>query len=342
MLFISSPSIWNKCSVVNLQNVHCVHCVYGEANLRFPHPKGRGFSIRLVPCYTSYMRTEKQMLDLILETARRDERIRAVIMNGSRANPNAPRDCFQDFDIVYLVTDPEPFTRNLKWIERFGEMMILQLPDDMQDPPPEEQDSYAYLMQFMDGNRIDLTIHPVSALVKLGRDSQSILLLDKDGLVEPFPPPSDADYLPIRPTAKAYADCCNEFWWVAPYAAKGLWRGELPYARRMLDVYIRDQLMKMLRWHVGIRYSFHASPGKEGKYLEQTLEPELWELLKATYADADHTWEALFAMCDLFRRVAVPIAEHFGFAYPFEDDSRVSAHLRYVRALPRDAQEMYP
>ncbi len=45
------------------------------------------------------------MFDLILDTARADERIRAVILNGSRANPNAPRDPFQDFDIVYLVTD---------------------------------------------------------------------------------------------------------------------------------------------------------------------------------------------------------------------------------------------
>ncbi len=51
------------------------------------------------------MRSEQEMLDLILDTARKDERIRAVMMNGSRANPNAPRDFFQDFDIVYFVTE---------------------------------------------------------------------------------------------------------------------------------------------------------------------------------------------------------------------------------------------
>ena len=53
-------------------------------------------------------RSESQMLTLILNTAHADERIRAVIMNGSRANPAAPKDCFQDFDIVYVVTDPAP------------------------------------------------------------------------------------------------------------------------------------------------------------------------------------------------------------------------------------------
>jgi aminoglycoside 6-adenylyltransferase len=289
------------------------------------------------------MRTEQQMLDLILDTARRDERIRAVILNGSRANPSAPRDFFQDFDIVYVVTDPAPFRRNLEWIARFGERMILQMPDDMDEPPPPDDAGFAYLMQFADGNRIDLGIVPLAEYRQRPRDSQSILLLDKDGAIEPFPPASEADYLPGPPSAKAFANCCNEFWWCAPYAAKGLWRQELPYARAMFDEVMRGELMKMLRWHVGLRTGFQKSPGKLGKYLQKHLEPELWELLEGTFADAgyEHTWEALFTMCELFRRAAVPLAEHHGFEYPFEDDRRVSAHLEHVHRLPPDAAEMY-
>ena len=43
------------------------------------------------------MRSEKEMMDLILETAKNDERIRAVYMNGSRTNPNAPKDILDVF-----------------------------------------------------------------------------------------------------------------------------------------------------------------------------------------------------------------------------------------------------
>jgi len=289
------------------------------------------------------MRTEQQMLDLILDTARCDERIRAVIMNGSRANPNAPRDFFQDFDIVYLVTDVSPYVKNLEWIQRFGEMMILQMPEDMQDPPAEDKGYFVYLMQFADGNRIDLGIYPLSQLDEVRNDSQSILLLDKDGVVGSFPPASDKDYLPKSPTAKLFADCCNEFWWVSPYVAKGLWRKEILYAKSTLDEYVRPQLMKMLTWHIGMQTEFQISPGKLGKYFQKYLEPELWDMLLKTYADARYgnTWESLFTMCDLFRRAAVPIADRFGFEYPFDDDRRVSAHLEHVRSLPRDAEEMY-
>lgn len=51
------------------------------------------------------MRTEKEMYDLILDIAQKDERIRAVYMNGSRTNTNVQIDIFQDYDIVYIVTE---------------------------------------------------------------------------------------------------------------------------------------------------------------------------------------------------------------------------------------------
>lgn len=40
------------------------------------------------------MRTEKEMFDLILGVANRDNRVRAVYINGSRANPNVKNDIF--------------------------------------------------------------------------------------------------------------------------------------------------------------------------------------------------------------------------------------------------------
>jgi aminoglycoside 6-adenylyltransferase len=288
------------------------------------------------------MRSEQQMLDLILATARDDERIRAVILSGSRASPGAPRDPFQDFDVVYVVTDVGPYRRNSQWIARFGELMILQMPDDMGGAPP-RHGSFAYLMQFADGNRIDLTLFPIAQLAEMKRESQSILLLDKDGLVEPFPPASDRDFFPVPPTAKAFADCCNEFWWVSPYVAKGLWRQEILYAKHFLDRYVRDELRKMLNWCFGVRTGFSATPGKFGKYLQRYLGPELWQRLLDTYSDASYekTWQALFAMGDLFRTLALEVAEHFGFDYPHGDDRRVSAHLRHVHTLPRDAPEVY-
>ena len=279
------------------------------------------------------MRTESEMLDLILRTAREDERIRAVIMNGSRVNSHAPRDEFQDFDILYVVTAPASFRADERWIERFGELMILQMPEEMGDPPAKDNGSVVYLAQFMDGNRIDLTLFPIEKLKEMEKDSLSVTLLDKDGILPEFPPPNETSYLPKPPTRKQFDDCCNEFWWVSLYAAKGLRRGQITYAHFMLDNVVRDELMKMLTWHIGECTAYAVNPGGYGKYFQKHLEPELWQELLKIYADAQpaHIWDALFAACGLFRRVAVPLALARGFAYPAEADRRVSARLHHLR-----------
>lgn len=54
------------------------------------------------------MRSEKEMMDLVLSLAEQDERIRIVTLEGSRANINIPKDEFQDYDITYFVSDIEP------------------------------------------------------------------------------------------------------------------------------------------------------------------------------------------------------------------------------------------
>jgi aminoglycoside 6-adenylyltransferase len=289
------------------------------------------------------MRSEQEMLELIINTAKSDERIQAVILNGSRANPHTPRDIFQDFDIVYLVTEVASFQHDFNWLKRFGEIMILQLPEDMQDAPPNPSEGFAYLMQFTDGNRIDLSICPTDKLNERIKDSQSLVLLDKDHLISPLASPSERDYLPKPPTAKGFADCCNEFWWMCSYVAKGLWRGQITYAKYMLDPVLRGELMKMLRWYIGVQTQFAKNPGSFGKHLQRYLEPELWDMLIKTYADAniDNNWEALDMMCRLFRRVAISVAEHFGLEYPESDDQKVSEHLKHVRVLPKNAAEIY-
>lgn len=289
------------------------------------------------------MRSEKEMLDLILNVAKNDQDIRAVIMNGSRVNPHAKKDPFQDFDIVYFVRDVEPYKRNRDFISQYGEMMILQTPEDMVDPPPENDGHYTYLMQFLDGNRIDLSFEALENINACITDSLTVTLLDKDHLIPDLPPPSDRDYLPKPPSSKLFDDCCNEFWWVSTYVAKGLWRDELTYSKQMLDVYVREQLMKMLVWYFGVQTDFQKSPGKMGKYFKTCLEPEIWTQLESTYADAkaEHIWDSLFVMGNLFRYTAQYVAKHFGFNYPEKDDKNVSNYLLHVRSLPRNAEKIY-
>jgi aminoglycoside 6-adenylyltransferase len=101
--------------------------------------------------------------------------------------------------------------------------------------------------------------------------------------------------------------------------------------------------MKMLYWFTGIHTNYSQSLGKGGKYLQDQLEPDLWQLLIGTYSDADYeqTWSALFTACELFRDISARVAEHFGFEYLNKDDRRVSTHLEHIHRLPGDAEQIY-
>lgn len=71
------------------------------------------------------MRTEQEMYNLIINTAKEDDRILAVYMNGSRTNTNVPKDMFQDYNIVYVVKETKPYYENEAWIDRFGERLYM-------------------------------------------------------------------------------------------------------------------------------------------------------------------------------------------------------------------------
>ena len=289
------------------------------------------------------MRTDREMFELILQVAERDERIRAVCMNGSRTNPNAPKDLFQDYDIVYLVTEMDSFINNPQWVDVFGERIIMQTPEAMSMFPPGLGRRFSYLILLKDGNRIDLTLVPLDekdAYCK--EDKLTVILLDKDGCLPEIPPPSDENYWVKRPSAEFFADCCNEFWWVTTYVAKGLWRREILYAQEHLNRIVRPMLIKMLEWQVGIQTDYSVSIGKSGKYLEKYLPEETWRELLSTFAEGSYerVWQALFSAVNLFRKTAQYVANHLQFNYPHEEDRLVTAYLTRVRNLPPDAKRI--
>lgn len=283
------------------------------------------------------MRDEAEIMNMIIAAAREDDNVRAVLLNGSRANPNAPKDMFQDYDIVFIVREASPFFDNHSYMDRFGDLIMLQMPETMRDPIGDGR--FTYLALFDDLNRIDLQIIPIAGYEKmLGNDSQTILLLDKDGIMPQFPLASDISYHVKRPSANDFYSCCNNFWWCLQNVAKGIWRDELPYAMQTYERYVRTELDCMVEWQIGVLYGFQVSAGKMGKYFKRYLDAGTYQLYADTYSGGqyDSMWNSIFIMCSLFRTLAVQVAKSLGFCYPKGDDERMTGYLRYVRNLCTD------
>ena len=126
------------------------------------------------------MRTETEMLDVILKTAETLQ-VEAVAMSGSRTNPKTLKDEFQDYDVVYLVENFEELISDLSWIDQFGKRIIEQ--------EVRLGHRRLFLMLFEDGKRIDLTLCPKEH-IKEWVDSEAgfTVLEDPENLFEPYFP----------------------------------------------------------------------------------------------------------------------------------------------------------
>lgn len=283
------------------------------------------------------MRTEKEMFDVILAIAEADERVRAVYMNGSRANPNVLKDRYRDYDIVFVVTETASFLKNKGWISAFGETAMVQEPDSNDlgwGVGLDFSRSYTWLMLFKDGSRVDLHIETGEATREAyTKDSLTVPLLDKDGILPEIPPPSDRDYW-IQPPAKPqYDGCCNEFWWCLNNVAKGIARDQLPYAMRMYHGIVHVELDRMLEWYIGVNAGFSVTAGMWGKYFKKYLPEDCYDLYTKTFSDGNYEnlWAALFAACALFRKVAPEVGERLGYFYNRSDDGNMTEYLLRVR-----------
>lgn len=293
------------------------------------------------------MRSEKEMYDLILGTAKKDNRILAVYMNGSRSNPNVPKDIFQDYDIVYVVTDTESFINDEGWTKIFGDTIVSQEPDKLDNMLGANIDlsrGYTYLMQFTDGNRIDLHLQTLEELKdEYGKDKLTVPLLDKGNYLPAIKKSCDEDYWLKKPSYEEYHCKCNNFWWVAPYCAKGLWRKEILYTISIMNECVRQDLITMITWKAGLENGFDKSMGKANKYLKQYVSDDLWSRLMMTFnmSDYESAWNSLITACELFEETASKVGQELGYAYDADEGMRSFNHIKHIKELPDDAEEIY-
>ena len=275
------------------------------------------------------MRSSEEMMNLILEKATLDPRIRAVTLEGSRANKNAVHDQYSDFDICYIVEDIREFTRDHTWISYFGDILIVQCPCDWYSHRYDYtgHDDFTYLIQLKDGNRIDLNLMDVRNIKAAAENTEPrTVLLNKDGFPELTSIEEERTFYVRKPSEMEFLNTCNEFRWVSLYISKGLCRDELYYAKYAYDVLTMDMFLKMLNWKVGVDNDFAVTTGSHGKYLKRFLSAAEMERFRQIFPDGtyEEIWEKLFVMYDYFAEIARYVGQALGYGF----DERESAEVR--------------
>lgn len=256
------------------------------------------------------MRTDQEMLGLILETAE-TLKVEAVAMSGSRTDTKAPKDEFQDYDLVYVVDDLDNLTNDLSWLDQFGNRMIEQ--------EVRLGHRRLFLMLFEDGNRIDLTLCPKEHIKEwVDSEADFTVLNDPKGLFAPYSP-NPRRYWTSPASEIDLKKACNEFWWVSAYVVKGICRNQVIYATDHLYGICQQELLKVLAWQVASDRGA-VDIGKNYKYLFNYLPAEIEKAFSnlLDFSNLEKITQSLLATMSLFHREAQDLAKKMDFDYDKE------------------------
>lgn len=277
------------------------------------------------------MRTEQEMIQKVLQVGGGLPQVKAIGISGSRGNPDAPRDIFQDYDVIFVVEELSEMLTDRRWLEDFGQRLIMQTPEEMTLSLQELGDRFTFLMLFEDGVRVDLTLCPVTAIDQLKEDPFVVPLHDPLELFKGFPEPSDELFWVKAPTEAEFQDCLNEFWWVTTYVVKGLWRNELFYATDHLYDICQGELLRMMGWRVAKSQNYRVSLGKNYKYLPDHLDAVTISKLDQLrdFSSREKLWQSLFLTQALFEAESRDFAASNGFSFDEEQPVRLREYAEY-------------
>jgi aminoglycoside 6-adenylyltransferase len=291
--------------------------------------------------------TSDPTLDRLIHWAQGRAAVRAMLLTGSRANPQSTVDALSDYDVVLVVEDVRPFYDDRSWLDDFGAVLVAYW-DPIHPAPGHGIEQVSNVIQYQDGIEIDFTLWPVPLCQLIAvaptlppdLDCGYAVLLDKDGLTGGLPAPTHTAHLPQPPAEATFQTLVQDFLSDAPYVAKCLLRDELLPAKWCLDYDMKHNFLRQaLEWLVGCQRGWDTPVGVLGRGLKRQLPPDLWLLLERTYvgADIEENWEALFRTLALFRRAAMEVAAQLGYAYPLDLDQRVTAHVQRLCARAHEA-----
>jgi aminoglycoside 6-adenylyltransferase len=268
------------------------------------------------------MSTADQIFANIIAWGEEEERVRALVLVGSRAQ-REPADELADFDVAVFARTYEPYVQDDRWLSSIGHVWVY-IPEqyDVGDETVPTR-----LVIYEGGIKVDFAFHTMGLVTKVDWEGAYRVILDKDGIAAVIASLAhDVQHHP--PVEQDLSALVREFWFEAYHVAKYLKRGEL-WLVKSRDWTTKELLLRMIEWHEQARRRWDYETYYMGKHLQSWVDGSTWQSLHQAFAHFDGTdsWQALLATMHLFRQLAQETAELAGFAYPEDVDQNVSGFI---------------
>lgn len=283
------------------------------------------------------MRNEHEIIEKILDIARQDDAVRAVI----RTDIVPKRKYLNTYNFYFIVNDIEKYDKDV-FQSCFGERILLFRGD--RNYPEMFPGTKAHLMVFRDG--VTIVVHAMDTNTFLERyDGKSAYenvwigdtyqkLLDKDNILPEIERLEEKQTIFASVPSQEEFDNINcEFWWVMKTFAEYTLREELLSSMFYLNNAVRDLLNRMIRWYIYLKAGKPVNMGILDSRMEDILDADLFCLYRKTYPNAEYSqiWEAYESVAELWRKTGHYISACCGFEYPGKTEQDMTAFIQCLK-----------
>lgn len=275
----------------------------------------------------------ENILTALIKLSELTDQMKAGIIIGSRARTECPADEYSDIDVILLVEDVEFFIQSDEWLNKLGKYHI----SFSEYTVANGKERRVFFDNALDADFIFLQANDIDRIEK-DNDLKTMIsrsykiLFDKigfNGALRRMVLPTE-QYLPL--SESEFKNIVNNFWFHSIWASKKVLRGELWVAKTCVDSYMKDILLKIIELYSHVVNGSTYDTWHCGRFIEQWAEAWVVEQFPNIYSryQAYDILQALFETADLFRKLAIEVAQRLNYDYPYDADKYAANFLKSV------------
>ncbi len=272
------------------------------------------------------------LLPKVLDWARQEAAIRALVVTGSLARGDGSTDEWSDLDAQIIAREYAPYIRDDSWLDGLGEVWIRF---------PRYRDAPYRLVWFAGGIKVDFQFQRVDALQQMIRGGALsdeylrgyIVALDKDALFRTLPPSPRIFPQPAAPSKRQVEAVVNEFYFEAMHVAQFIRRREF-WVVKYRDWTMKCALLQVLEWHARATSAEQVNTWLLGKRIREWTDADSYAAIEALWSawDAAALWQSLLRQIELFSRAAHELADALAYNLDSVPIDKITAYIQALRA----------
>ena len=275
---------------------------------------------------------QHRLLPKVLDWARQEELIRALVITGSLARGDGSTDQWSDLDAQIIARDYASYIADDAWLDKLGEVWIRF---------PRHRDAPYKLVWFAGGLKVDFQFLNVGAIQEMMRSGHLsdeylrgyVVALDKDALFRTLPPSPRIFPQPDRPSEQRVTAIVNEFYFEAIHVAQFIRRREF-WVVKYRDWTMKCALLQMLEWHARACSAEPVNTWLLGKRIREWTGEATYAALTGLWSnwDAAALWGSLLQQIELFGRLSRELGEAQAYNLNFIPQDQIETYIRELCA----------